>query len=345
MRSLSLLTSIGVVQAAVMGRRDITISQSVRDPTNSQSIGRVNELTKVLADTTIWLSGSSTHNFLGNLDNMGNIIISQTDYLKSNTGAQGQTANFIGYDAGNGNMINRAGALISLNDFGSASGPTYNWDLHTLENNGTLQFCGRGDTGGSTYQLYCDQTCYNYGVIDFEQYTSNTGASFFGSNDTQNFYNEGAFRLVNVVHHNVQDIYGSGCWVIDEGAVLYLEDGTGRPQNTNDAPFQNQKIYFTNASQSVGRLQTIHLDPAVYAGNSNFGPEIYGYGSGKAIEFYEVIRSFSYSSGVLTVVFDSDQVNLKLGPNYDPARFYQARNSQNYNSAGKSNKSPCTILQ
>lgn len=347
MHSLSILSlSFGIARAGVLSRRDNVISQSTRDPTYNLCLGKANTLTTVNPGVTYWMSGGSTHNFQGNVNNYGTIIASQTDHLKTNPYAGGQTANCIGSDSQNGNLVNNAGALISLNDYGSASAPTYDWYLHTMQNKGSIQFCGRGDTGGSTYQLYCDLDCYNYGLIDFEQYNNNNmGASFtwrndvIGSNAANNIYNYGAFRLVNVVHHNVQNVYGDGCWVIDEGGVLYLEDGTGVFQNpTNGPSFPSQKIYFTDSSQPAGRLQTIHMDTAVYSKNCDFGPQVYNFGSGKAIEFYEIIKSsggFSYANGILTITFTSNnKVNIKLGAGYDATKFYVAKNSQNYNKAG-----------
>lgn len=266
------------------------------------------------------------------------IFVSQTKYLKSNPYAGGQTSDWVGHDANNGNLQNAEGALIQLNDIGSASAPTYDWYIKSLNNSGTIQWCGRGDTGGSTFQMYSDDDAYNTGLISFEQAFNNYGASFVWrnpvlttSNTISNLYNNGAFRIINVNYHNVQNVYGNGCWQIGKGGILYLEDGTGVFQNPTAGPsFPSQSISFQDPSA------VLHLDTAVYSRNSNFGPQVYGFGNGNAIEFYQIIKTWGYSpsSGILNVNFGIYQVNIKLGKGYDSSKFRQARNSQKYNVAG-----------
>lgn len=327
----------------VLRARDTTYTTSTRDPTANRNFGTAGQVTTVNAGVTQWLSGLGTHNFYGNVNNYGSIIISQTDYLSSHS-AGGQTSDYVGHTTTDGNLYTGPGSSISLNDYGSASAPTYDWYLHTMQNYGALQMCGRGDTGGSTYQLYCDLTCYNYGVIDMEQYYNNIGASFVwrnanlyppGATNIQYTYNYGAFRIVNVVYHNVQNVLGDGCYVIGSNAVLYLEDGSGYYQNPNFGPtFPNQTITFTDGTGDL------HMDTQVYSHNSNFGPQVYGFGQGNAIEFYEIFPSsniFTYSTttGILTVRLNSgNSVNIKLGTGYDPTLFTTGKNPSKYNTGG-----------
>lgn len=141
-----------------------------------------------------------------------------------------------------------------------------------------------------------------------------------------NLYNNGAFRIINVNYHNVQNVYGNGCWQIGLGGILYLEDGTGAFQNPACGPsLPGQSITFQHSTA------VLHMDTAVYSKNSQFGAAVYGYGAGNAIEFYEIISSFSYNAPTLTVKFVSkNSVNINIGAGYDASLFYNARNQQKY---------------
>lgn len=148
----------------------------------------------------------------------------------------------------------------------------------------STRWCGRGDTGGSTYQLYSDLDATNTGLISFEQALGNDGASFVwrnptlvapGSTSSANLYNNGKLRLNNVVYHSVQNVYGTGNWEIGAAAVLYLEDGSGYYQNPSLGPtFPNQTITFGECTA------TLHMDTQVYSHNKDFGPQIYGFATG-----------------------------------------------------------------
>ncbi|KAF7186161.1 Hyphally regulated cell wall protein 4 [Pseudocercospora fuligena] len=318
--------------------RDTVISSDVTDSSYNGKFGTAGQLSTINPGVTYWINGGSTHNFFGNINNQGRLIVSQTRYLKQNRLAGGQTSDWVGHDANNGNLQNAAGALIQLNDYGSASAPTYDWYIRSMQNAGTIQWCGRGDTGGSTFQMYNDLTSRNTGLISFEQFFDNRGASFVWRNPTltttsttgQNLYNDGAFRIINVVYHNVQNVYGSGCWQIGKGGILYLEDGTGVSQNPTAGPsFPGQSISFQDPTADL------HMDTAVYSRNSNFGPQLYGFGQGNAIEFYQTISSFKYNAGVLNVAFvGGNTVNIKLGQGYDASKFANRRNPPKYNAAG-----------
>jgi hypothetical protein len=329
-----------LIQARGLEKRDQTIGATSRVSTFDSMFGYINQLTTVKAGVTYWISGGSIHNFYGNIKNYGNIVVSQTDYLKQNPYAGGQTSDWVGHNNANGNLQNAQGALIMLNDIDSKSAPTYDWYINSMTNNGTIQWCGRGDTGGSTYQMYCDNDAINNGLISYEQAFDNYGAAFVWRNPLltpgtivgHNLYNNGAFRLINVVYHNVQNVYGTGCWQIGEGGVLYLEDGTGVFQNPTKGPsFPNQSIVFQHQSA------VLHMDTAVYSINSSFGPTLYGFGGGNAIEFYEIIQTFAYnpSTGILKVnMVGGNAVSIKLGLGYDPSSFVNKRNPQKYSILG-----------
>lgn len=315
--------------------QDTIISANVRNPTNDVSLGVENGFTQVDPGVTYWLSGRGTHNWYGNVENFGSIIISQTD---SSTTPSGQTVDWSGTDGLNGNLVNHDGASIQLNDVAATSAPTYDWYLNSFENDGTLQMCGRGDTGGSTFQLYCNQDCHNTGLISFEQTLGLLGASFNWRNDvltprgtapSANIYNDGAFRMINVDFQLVQNVLGAGCWQIGTGATFYLQDGLGAYQNPNDAPaLSGQSIIFN------GVAGTLHMDTQVYSHNSAFGAVVYGFGTGHAIEFYETIATYAYvASGTLTVTFVSGNiVNIEIGVGYNAALFSRGTNRKNYGS-------------
>lgn len=147
-----------------------------------------------------------------------------------------------------------------------------------------------------------------------------------------NIYNNGAFRLINVVYHQQQNVYGTGCWQIGAASTLYLEDGTGYYQNPAFGPSLNgQSITFLDATG------TLHMDAQVYSHNSNFGARVFNFKTGNAIEFLEVIVSFQYAAltGILTVVFAStNRVNINLGLGYTAASFFKRANPKFYNIAG-----------
>nr|POF04440.1 hypothetical protein CFP56_55921 [Quercus suber] len=185
--------------------------------------------------------------------------------------------------------------------------------------------------------MYSDLDSVNSGLISFEQAFDNYGAAFVWRNPAltttskgANLYNNGAFRLINVNYHNVQNVYGKGCWQIGKGGILYLEDGTGTFQNpTAGSSLPGQSISFQDSSA------VLHMDTAVYSRNSKFGAQIYGFGPGNAIEFYETIKSFSYSSPTLSVVFTSgNSVQMNIGTGYRASSFITKRNPQKYNTAG-----------
>ncbi|KAK4934227.1 hypothetical protein LTR66_015667, partial [Elasticomyces elasticus] len=336
---LSLQASAALAAAIV--KHGTAISTNSRDSTLALSLGSVGLTTTINSGVTYSMSGGSTHNFFGNLNNSGTLLVSQTDYLSLIPLAGGMTSDWSGSGAANGNLNNYAGASISINDYGAASGSTYAWNLNSMNNLGSLQFCGRGDTGGSTYQLYCNTDCYNYGTLDYEQYNNNLGATFtwrnfvIGTAASNNIYNQGAFRLVNTVYHSVQNVLGNGCWVIDQGAALYLEDGSGINQNPSaGSTFANQNIYFV-PGQTGSNTQTLHMDIQVYSHNSNFGPQVYGFGKGMAIEFFETIKSQSYANSLLTVNFVSgNTVNIKIGSGYTASLSSIGNNPMTYNIIG-----------
>lgn len=132
------LALAGFTDAGRFSRRD-TISSSNTDSSYSKSLGTSGQTTTINSGVTYWLSGGGTHNIYGNLVCQGNLYISQTAYLKNTPGAGGQTCDWVGHDANNGNLVSSQGALIQVNDIGSASAPTYDWYLRSISNAGTLQ--------------------------------------------------------------------------------------------------------------------------------------------------------------------------------------------------------------
>nr|POF04441.1 hypothetical protein CFP56_55922 [Quercus suber] len=106
--------------------RDLISSNGVVSTYNAK-FGQSSELTTVAPGVTYWINGGSTHNFFGNINNTGNIYVSQTEWLKRYPRSGGQTSDWVGHDISNGNLNNAAGASIILNDIDSASAPTYDW--------------------------------------------------------------------------------------------------------------------------------------------------------------------------------------------------------------------------
>ncbi|KAH9815721.1 putative threonine-rich GPI-anchored glycoprotein [Teratosphaeria destructans] len=306
------------------------------DASPSGACGASGQTTNITTSGSYWCSGVSSHDLFGNLINAGRLFISQTQY-KYLISAIGQISNWSGHDSNNGNLHNAKNGWIQLNDYGSISGASYNWNLRQVNNNGTIQMCGRGDTGGSTYQIYSDLDLTNNGLISFEQYFSNYGSSFNIRNPTlttstggANCYNNGAVRLINVNYQQVQNVYGSGCWQLGVGSTLYLQDGTGAYQNPTAGPsLPGQSIIFQDSSA------VLHMDAKVYSRNSNFGAQVFGFGSGNAIEFYETISKFSYSGSTLTVTMTSGNTcNINLGSGYSAGSFFKARNPSKYTLFG-----------
>ncbi|WPH03990.1 Hypothetical protein R9X50_00687400 [Acrodontium crateriforme] len=293
---------------------------------NNAGLGQWSENTTIQAGVEFMLTGQGgPHNINGNVENYGSVSINQADYFKMNPfGTWGQICTWSGHDANNGNLKNHAGGSFQLNDLGSISSAFYNWDLHSLNNDGNLQFCGRT---GCSFWLSSDLDSTNNGLISFEQSIDNLG-TFYWKNSAQtifeggsNLYNNGAFRLINVVFHGQQQIYGNGCWQLGKGGVLYLENGSGAFQNPETlGTLSGQSIVFQDSSA------VLHLDKGAYSYNSNFGAQIYGFGSGHTIEFAEIITGYTYNSdkGVLNIsFFGGAQVSLKIGTGYSYSKFSQ----------------------
>ncbi|KAI6860081.1 hypothetical protein KC334_g21417, partial [Hortaea werneckii] len=186
----------------------------------------------------------------------------------------------------------------------------------------TLQWCGRGDTGGSKYWMYNDATSYNNGLISFEQFFDNQGDDFCWKNSDSNpwnkgdLYNNGAFRLINVNHRIVQNIKGNGCWQLGKGANLFLEDGAGSEHNFWKQPcLSGQSVHFQDSSASLQLRR------------------------GHAIEFGESISSYDYDSwrGQLTVKFGggwfglfSSSIKIDIGTGYDSRKFAKRTSKSKY---------------
>ena len=327
---------LGFADAKALHKR-AAISTSQRNSAVVGSLGSTGATTTINSGITYWLSGASVHNVYGNLNNYGNLMISQTDNPLSIYG--GQTSDWTSLSNTDGILNNYAGASIILNDVSASSAPTYDWFLQTFQNAGTIQWCGRGDTGGSTYNLVCSGTCTNNGLIVYEQVRGNLGTAASWRNlvqttygvNGQNIYNNGGFLMRQMRVDFSQNVYGTnGCYMLQNNAVMYLQDGVGYFQNPTYAPsFSGQSISFLD---STG---TLHMDTAVYSKAPNFGARIYGFGGGNAIEFIQIISSFTYSAstGLLSVSFvGGNSVNLNIGTGYLAAGFKQTYNPTFYGS-------------
>ena len=309
-------------------RAQVTISTSQRNSAINGYLGNVGDQTSIAPGVTYWLSGFALHNVFGSLDNSGRFYISQTDSSIRNPGGQSSYLN-------TGSLNNRAGASIQLNDVSAISAPSYYWSPSSFQNDGTFQWCGRGDTGGSTFRLTCGSTCVNNGLIVFEQVNGNFGTAMTWRNDvltlgsitpSQTITNNGAFLMRKARVDFVQNYQGNGCYVIGNQAIMYLQDGAGLTQNPNAGPaFNSQSIRFAD------NTGVLHMDTGVYSRNSQFGATVYGFGEGNAIEFYQLISSFTYSGDTLTVNFiGGSQVKIKIGSGYSFSGFSNKLNKTFY---------------
>ena len=284
------------------------------------TLGKMGELTKVASGVKAQVDGGNQNDIEGNIDNDGQIFI-------------GKSCSWDGNDAQNGNLKNWKGGKIQLNSGKDApKAPSFDWDLHSMTNEGALQFCGRGDTGGSKFNLQHGQTSNNKGLISYEQFFDNQGSDFsWKSSGYGDVYHDGAFRMLNVAFHHKQDIKGSGCWQIGKGGTFYLEDGVGNTAGFlfKGAALAGQSIHFNDPSG------VLHLDQGAYKSNSNFGAKCYGFGKGNAIEFAQDIASFSYNkaSGILTCKFGwfgLQSANIDIGKGYDSSKFAKRNNGAKY---------------
>ncbi|ORY79548.1 WSC domain-domain-containing protein [Protomyces lactucae-debilis] len=358
----SLLLSLAVQASAraIHSKRDGisgTISTSFTDKSTSGDLGATNTKTTINAGVQVWLSGRGYHLLSGNIENSGTLIVSQTDSdtlsYKVPFAPSAQTCFWSGTSASNGNLINNAGATILLNDAGATSAPTYDWYLESFKNDGTIIWCGRGDTGGSTYQLYSDASGVNNGLIVFEQTRGNLGTAAVWRNDQISnsppayLTNNGGFLMRNMRVDFVQNFLGTGCWMIGYKSNMYLQDGVGVFQNPSYGPsFSGQSISF------LDNTGTLHMDTAVYAKAPNFGARIYGFGQGNSLEFYQTISSFSYEGNLLRVSFvGGNSVNLDIGTGYTASGFskgksgfYSSFNAILYSGAAPSVSMPAQCL-
>jgi hypothetical protein len=309
-------------------KRDTIISADTVISAKAAALGSTSITTQVLAGVSLWLNGASTHNIYGNINNAGRIVISQTSYLLTSLlGGGGQSCSWSGHDAYNGNLVNAIGALFQINDITGLAAASYSLKLRALINLGTLQLCGRGDLGiGSSFEISTDLDAVNSGLISYEQYGGNAGANFLwhttasaSASASVNLYNNGTFRLINTVYHNIQNVLGNGgCWHIGLGATLFLEAGTAANLVQGVNPFSGQTIYFADATA------VLHLDAGVYAKTPIFGATISGFATGNAIEFAETIKTYTYvaATGNLIVTFTSGKsVTLFIGLGFDATAF------------------------
>ncbi|RMY68022.1 hypothetical protein D0863_07396 [Hortaea werneckii] len=307
-------------------KRTIGIWADLVETAWNAMLGQDNTETEVSKTGKYYVDKGDKHDIKGNVNNDGEIYI-------------GESCTWNGHDSKNGNLKNKLGALFQLNNYGSKNAPTYDWKINNMENEGTLQWCGRGDTGGSKYWMENDATSSNNGLISFEQFFGNQGDDFCWKNSDSNpwnkgdLYNNGAFRLINVNHRIVQNIKGNGCWQLGKGSSLFLEDGAGSEHNYWKQPCLNgQSVHFQDSSASL------HIEKGVYDANSNFGAKCYGFGKGHAIEFGESISSYDYDSwrGQLTVKFGggwfgffSKSIKIDIGTGYDSRKFAKRNNKSN----------------
>ncbi|PWN19324.1 WSC-domain-containing protein [Microstroma glucosiphilum] len=287
-----------------------TIADSQTVATSLANLGASGSTTTINAGVTYWLAGYSPHNVYGNLDNSGNLIISQTAYTASTPG--GMSSYFQRTGSSDYTLQNRAGATIQLNDVYAASAPSYYWWLNQMA---------------------------NAGLIVMEQVNSNLGTAaswavgvrtVAGTTPSQVITNDGGFLMRQARVDLTHNVAGSGCWMIDDGATLFLQSGVGIYQSATAkfSPLSGQSISFVGAG-------VLHMDSGVYAYNSTFGPTVYGFDSGKAIEFSEVIKSYSYTSstGVLRVVFTSgNSVSITLAGSYSSSSFSTGTQANKYGS-------------
>ncbi|CAO1625703.1 unnamed protein product [Sympodiomycopsis kandeliae] len=313
------LAAASMTSAAIV-RRDTVISSSQRIPDTNAKIGTVGQKTTINSGVNYWLSGFSTHNIYGSLDNSGSLTISQTDSVIKNPGGQSVYM-------GTGSLNNRG--TILLNDVAAASAPTYNWQLDSFDNSGTIQWCGRGDTGGSTYNLQCNSgsgTCNNNGLIVYEQVNNNFGTAAKWLSPSKSITNNGGFLMRSTRFDLYANMQGSsGCLMIENDATLYLQDTIG----SSSPALDGQSVSFT-ADRGV-----LHLESGVHARNSLFGAQIYGFGgAGNAIEFESIVTTFSYANSILTVNFLglNNYVQLKIGSGYDATKFVKKTQANKYGS-------------
>ncbi|CCG83755.1 protein of unknown function [Taphrina deformans PYCC 5710] len=330
-------TAFAILATATTGVQGYTSSNNIQtsytDKAAGTSLGDINQLTTIQKGVSYWLAGLGVHNVWGNIDNYGRIVISQSKVYLAAYG--GLASAWSGSDINNGNFRNFAGASLHVTDDSSISGAVYGWLLNSMQNDGSLQFCGRGDEVGSLYSLYCRDNCVNNGLISFEQIHGNNG---FGSSwrnyiltpssltPSQTITNNGAFLIRNQRVDLVQNYLGTGCWIVGQYATMYMQDGTGLFQNPNyGETFAGQSISF---SDDTG---VIHMDPHVYLHNYKFGAMVYGFQAGNVFEFFDFIKDILYSGEYLTVsFFNGYKVQIDIGTGYDSAGFSTYQHASNY---------------
>ncbi|QIW98857.1 hypothetical protein AMS68_004375 [Peltaster fructicola] len=309
-------------QSQDLQKRDSIIAASLRDTVSALQLGATNALTTVPVGIVDWLSGAGPHAIYGNINNYGTILISQTDALTtpSGDGVQWQGTST------DGSLRNFAGSSFILNDASASTPSTYNLILSSLENNGTMQLCG---PVGSAINLWCNSAdCYNGGLIVFEQVrgSANTASMYFRNEvqaaapAAQNIINNGGVLMRSARVDFTQNILGTGCYMMSNSAVMFLQSGVGTNQNTAGTPALNgQSIYFVDGTAAM------HIEQGVYSGiSSTFGPRLYNFGAGNAIEFAQTITAVTYSAvtGLVTVNLGvSNTLNILVGAGYVPTGF------------------------
>lgn len=305
-----------------------TIASNTRDSTPGQSIGVVGGTTDVNSGITYWLSGSGAHNISGRVNNNGDVLISQTDACAAHTGLVSGWGNPPGTD---GSLYNGPQATWTYNDIDAGGAPYLNWDFNTFENQGIINWCGRGDYPGGRFYIGCNINCENTasGIIQWEQVggsqastvqwrNRNLVASGTDTSTTTNVINNGAFRIINTVYTTDTNVMGNGCFQIANGSTFYLRNVNSQSL-TNGNYFANMSIAFTGAEA------TMRFDPTIYTqGAPEFGARIYGFFGDALMEFNDIISDVRYdgNEGLLTLTMSSGQsIILNIGPGYAGDRF------------------------
>jgi antigen 43 len=301
------------------------VNGAIMDTANGTTIGTYNTTTTITTTGSIKLTGRGGHNIFGSIDNSGSVYIRQDAVPKNSVG--GLTSNWNNPRA---TLVNHAGATFEVNDNNASSAPTYNWTLGSITNDGTIIFAGRGDTGGSTWNIRTNNgDLVNNGTWNFTQTGTNANNGSEPKITTANGYhivNNGTINLTNVEYHVQQDITGAhGVINVGDNATLFLEDGAGNAgRPTGEGVFQGQTINLTSSTANL------HFDNgSISAANGGFVGVVRGFGPGNTISTNTnqtiVGTTYDPATGMLVLKSPGGDITIDIGKGYNPADFTTGR--------------------
>ncbi|EPY53108.1 hypothetical protein SPOG_03650 [Schizosaccharomyces cryophilus OY26] len=266
--------------------------------------------TIISPDSYLLLNGGGDQSLYGSLTNYGELFV--TD---DNNGALAPI-----FDVLKADHVRNYGDIV-LDQCDALFSSVYHWTPDEFVNTGNIWFKGKGNVGGSSFDINPFDDVVNNGTINYVQCYSNDpvgglfGAFFIHTQDPLKsiVQNNGGICLHNVKFQALQDIRGDGCVTIGEGAGYFLE--VGALTSAKDGSVMNGGTIYMSASNSHLRIDESYFKAGT------LGAYVAGFGNGNIIEVNGIITTVDYNDGNLRICIVFGCLDINIGPGYDPSLF------------------------